>query len=683
MSFDRKTNKPRRNDFGPVGSRPAGAPKEQGGARINHGTWQSRRSRPGQDGEEASFRRREGSPAGERGADSANRREGGSKPTSWRGKEYTGGSRSSSSGGFRRDSGDMPYRQPRSEGAGGDPAASRGKREYSGGSRSGREGGFRRESGNAPYSRRENSPAGGQNSARPADFKRTGGDQPHSAPMKSGESGGAPFKSREFKPSGGSGRYQKPFNRREGGDRTQFRGAPGPRVPKPAPRPGATDGMPARRLALDVIRKVTENGAYASLTLDEKLHGCTLSAADRRFAARLVYDTLDHIRELDWALKQVMAKPDTDIRLVNVLRLGACQLLLDYHVPENAATDTSVRLCREIGLEGLAGVCNGILRNLIRQKDSLTRPEPGTDLALSVETGAPEWLVRRLRDDWGQETAEQLLRWRDKRGGLVLRPNLTRLDDAGFEALLEKKVWEREPALLPHAVRVRGTLDITGDADWTAGLYSIQSEGSQCAVLALDVKPGWKVLDCCAAPGGKTCYIAELLKGGGRVQAWDKHAHRVELIAAQARRLRLENIRPMERDAAVRRPDLDMEFDAVLLDAPCSGTGDMAEKPDIKLRLKEENLQSLLETQAQLLDSVCEAVKVGGVLVYATCSLLKAENEEQVRAFLSRHPNFVSEKLPASVPASLREHEDLGLQLMAHRDGVGGFYVCRMKRIEA
>ena len=448
-------------------------------------------------------------------------------------------------------------------------------------------------------------------------------------------------------------------------------------------RPGATDGMPARRLALDVIRKVTENGAYASLTLDEKLHGCTLSAADRRFAARLVYDTLDNIRRLDWALRQVMAKPDTDIRLVNVLRLGACQLLLDYRVPENAATDTSVKLCREIGLEGLVGVCNGILRNLIRQKDSLTWPEPGTDLALAVDSGAPEWLVRRLRDDWGQETAEQLLSWRDRRGGLILRPNLTRIDDAGFEALLEKKVWEREPACLPHAVRVRGTLDITGDSDWAAGLYSIQSEGSQCAVLALDVKPGWKVLDCCAAPGGKACYIAELLRGGGRVQAWDKHAHRVELIAAQAKRLHLDNVRPMERDATVLREDLEMAFDAVLLDAPCSGTGDMADKPDIKLRLKEENLAGLIETQAALLDAVCGTVKIGGVLVYATCSLLKAENEDQIRAFLARHPEFEPEKLPASIPAALRAHEGLGLQLMAHRDGVGGFYVCRMKRKDA
>ena len=595
MSYDRKTNKPRRNDFGPVGEQKPTGPRPKGGALVNHGTWKSRRDK-------VQFNN-----------------SGDSKPD-WRATEHSGGS----------------------------------------------------------------------NSTKPSDFKHQSGEEGNSASFASRQGGDSGYKTREYKGGSGSGTNRKTFDRGASGNNghnspdfrrnatQRFNTAP------VAPRPGATDGMPARRLALDVIRKVTENGAYASLALDEKLHNCTLSGADRRFAARLVYDTLDNVTKLDWALHQVMARPDTDIRLVNVLRLGACQLLLGYRVPDNAATVTSVRLCREIGLEGLVGVCNGILRNLIRKRDGegIQWPDPAEDpvKALSVETSTPEWLVLRLQKDWGGETAEKLLRWRDTRGGIILRPNLMRLDDAGFETLLQKKVWEHEPALMPHAVRVKGMIDITADADWQGGMYSIQSEGSQCAVLALGVKPGWKVLDCCAAPGGKTAYIAELLNGGGRVQAWDKHEHRVDLITAQAKRLHLENVRPIHRDASVIREDLDMTFDAVLLDAPCSGTGDMAEKPDIKLRLKEENVDTLIRTQAELLDSVCRTVKIGGVLVYSTCSLLKAENEEQVKAFLERHSEFEPEALPVSIPESLRQHSDLGLQLMAHRDGVGGFYVCRMKR---
>ena len=449
-----------------------------------------------------------------------------------------------------------------------------------------------------------------------------------------------------------------------------------------AVRPGATDGMPARRIALDVIRKVTEEGAWASLALDQKLHGCTLSGADRRFAARLAYDTLDNLMRLDHALRQVMAKPDTDIRLVNILRLGACQLLLDYRVPENAATDTSVRLCKELGLDGLSGVCNGILRNLIRRRDELSWPDPAAEplKALSLQASVPEWLTKRLLDDWGEADGAALVRWRARGEGITLRPNLLRLDDAGFEELLKKKVWEREPGRVPHSVKVRGMIDITADADWQQGMYSIQSEGSQTACLAVDPKPGWRVLDCCAAPGGKSCYLDEMMRDAGRVQAWEIREHRTELIAAQARRLRLENVRPMTRDASVRREDLDMTFDAVLLDAPCSGTGDMAEKPDIKLRLTEEKVAEMTRIQAELLDNVCLAVKPGGVLVYATCSLLRDENDRQIAAFLERHPDFHLEPLPETVPAALRAHEAVGLQLMPHRDGIGGFYVCRMRR---
>lgn len=437
--------------------------------------------------------------------------------------------------------------------------------------------------------------------------------------------------------------------------------------------------MPARRIALEVIRRVTENGAYASLALDEKLRGSTLANADRRFAARLVYDTLDHLRWLDHALAQVMARPDTDIRLVNVLRLGACQLLLDYRVPENAATDTCVRLCKEIGLEGLSGVCNGILRNLIRKKEELTWPEDPME-RLALRASVPDWLAARLRDDWGDETARAILNWKQREGVITLRPNLMRLDDAGMAELLSHKVWETEQGIVPHAVRVRGVQDITQDGDWRQGMFSIQSEGSMAACLALNPQRGWRILDACAAPGGKSCFLAELMGDTGRVQAWELHPQRMELIAAQARRLRLESVRPMTRDATKRREELDGTLDAVLLDAPCSGTGDMAEKPDIKLRLSEERLAEVVRLQAELLDNVCQAVKPGGVLLYSTCSLLRDENDRQVEAFLKRHPEFTAEPLPDTLPQVLRDKQGIGLQLFVHRDGIGGFYLCRMRR---
>lgn len=440
------------------------------------------------------------------------------------------------------------------------------------------------------------------------------------------------------------------------------------------------EGLAARRIALKVIRQVTENDAYASLALDAALKNCGLSGADRRLVSRLAYDTLDHLIYLDWALAKVMTRPDTDIKLKNILRLGACQILMEDRIPDSAATNLCVQLCVELGMPGLKGVCNGVLRNLIRRKDEMKLPEGDeTDRDAALKHSVPEWLYQKLREDYGDE-AEQILARQEPDSGWTLRPNLTKLDDAGFEQLLARKVWQKEKTDLPHAWKITGAMDIARDADYLAGNFSIQSGGSMLACLAVNVKRGQQVLDCCAAPGGKTCYLAELMGGTGRIQAWDIHEHRVALIEAQMKRLGLENIRPMIRDAAKKREDLDGTMDAVLLDAPCSGLGFLAQKPDLKLRVTEESVKELTELQAKLLDTVCGYVKPGGTLVYSTCSILKDENERQAERFLERHPEFEEIPLPESILEKYRERRARGLQLLEHRDGLEGFYLIRMRK---
>ena len=441
------------------------------------------------------------------------------------------------------------------------------------------------------------------------------------------------------------------------------------------------EGLPARRAALKVIRQVTEDGAYASLALDAALKNSGLNSADRRLVSRLVYDTLDRMIWLDYALAQVMARPDTDIKLRNILRLGACQILLEDRIPESAATNLCVQLCAENGMPGLKGVCNGILRNLIRKKNELVFPDPEKepDEAASVRHSVPVWIWRRLREDYGEE-AEQILQYRNKDEGWLLRPNLTRIDDAGFRELLDRKVWQKEKSDLLHAWRITGAMDISRDADYLQGNYSIQSGGSMLACLAMDVKRGQQILDCCAAPGGKTCYMAEMMGGTGRIQAWDIHEHRIELIRAQARRLGLENIRPMARDAAVIRDEMAGTMDSVLLDAPCTGLGFMAQKPDLKLRVTEESFRELTELQSKLLDAVSAYVKPGGTLVYSTCSILKDENERQAEAFLIRHPEFTEAALPETIPEKYRAVKARGLQLLEYRDGIEGFYLIRLRK---
>ena len=471
------------------------------------------------------------------------------------------------------------------------------------------------------------------------------------------------------KPGAGRGPYGRP--------------APG-RKPAAKAKPAEMEGLASRRAALKVLREVTEEGAYAGLSLDKALEGGGLSGADRRLVSRLVYDTLDNLIYLDHMLSQVMAREDTDIKLRNILRLGACQILLEDRIPESAATNTCVQLCTETGMEGLKGVCNGILRNLVRKKDELEMPDPETepDRYFSVKYSVPEWLGTKLRKDWGGEKAVRMASWRNTDSAITIRRNLLKTDEAGFEKILEKKIWGREPGAVPGAWRITGAMDIARDADFLAGSFSIQSESSMMVCLATGARRGMQVLDCCAAPGGKTCYLSEMMGDTGRVQAWDLHEHRVQLIAAQQKRLGLENIRPIQRDALKYREDLDTRMDVVLLDAPCSGLGVLAEKPDIKLRVTEESVEELTALQAKLLETVSRYVRPGGILVYSTCSLLKQENEEQIQKFLAEHPEFKAEKLPETIPERFRQHETLGLQLIPHRDGVEGFYLCRLRRKE-
>lgn len=554
-------------------------------------------------------------------------------------------------------------------------------------------GGYARFSGNSTHNSSEKRTFGGNSSHSVSRKPYAGGGKPASHGEKSAPGGDKPHFDLESRPVRGDkpafGGKKPAFGGNRSGNRPEFGGSRGNGRPMGDRRPvqGKTvkphqqEGLPARRLALEVIREVTENGKFIHLVMDEKLRSCTLPLIDRRLAARLAYDTVENQLYLDHALNQIMARPDCDIKLRNVLRLGACQLLLEDRIPESAACNTAVALCKETGMEGLAGVCNGVLRNLIRRRDELAWPDPQENpvKALSVRHSVPEWLVERLLTDWGDE-AIALMSVHSHDSYITVRPNMTRMDDAAFEAFLNEKVWEHEPGKAAHSWRIRNMAEIAHDAGFVGGKFSIQSESSMMAAMAVEPRRGMQILDCCAAPGGKSCLMAEMMGGSGRVQAWELHPHRTDLIAAQVKRLGLENIRPMTRDASIHRPELDGTMDAVLLDAPCSGLGVMADKPDVKYRVTPESVAEIVAVQCRLLDAVAPYVKPGGTLVYSTCSVLKEENVRQAEAFLARHPEFELAKLPESIPAEFRQHEGVGLQLLPSRDGVEGFYICRMKR---
>ncbi len=371
-----------------------------------------------------------------------------------------------------------------------------------------------------------------------------------------------------------------------------------------------------------------------------------------------------------------------DASIRNLLRLSTAQFFFMDRVPESAVVNEAVKMARARGFEGLTGFVNGVLRNLLRGQGDILWPlrDEGLVKYLSIMHSMPEFVVEKLIAAYGEEKAEAIIRG-NKNRSITLRPNLMLTTLEAFEKLLATKDWRVEKGLLPTAWYVSGAGDIAADSDYIKGLYSIQGESSMLAAESMQVKRGMTVLDCCAAPGGKTAYMAEQMQGTGRVQAWDKHEHRVELLNAMAERLRLYNVRPMMRDVLQHREQYDQTMDGVLLDAPCSGSGVFHDKPDAKYRVTEEGIQELSKMQADMMDVVCRYLKPGGTFVYSTCSVLPEENAQQVAAFLARHPEFSMAPLPESIPQRFRDaYGEHGLQLLPGVDPVEGFFIARMVR---
>ena len=468
-------------------------------------------------------------------------------------------------------------------------------------------------------------------------------------------------------PRPGTGRPGKPFDRSH----------PANARPESRPRSGANP----RRIAVEVLDDVLKKDAYAAMSLDDRLNGANLIQLDRRLCASIVYRTLENLYTIDFALSGFLRDADAlEPTVRSILRTAACQILFHDRVPNSAAVNEAVKLTREMRLDGFSGMVNAVLRRLADRYAEIAWPKEDEGARyLSVTYSMPEWLAQRLIDDYGWDEALKIAAYRTEKHAVTVRPTYGK--EKEFAAALAKKVWETEPAVLPGATRVYGAMQIARDSDYLNGLFSIQGEGSMVAAEAVGVRRGMNVLDCCAAPGGKTAYMAERMEGTGRVYAWDLHSHRVELIRAMTRRLRLENVRMTPRDAEALREEMAETMDAVLLDAPCSGLGVMDDKPDVKYRPTPESVAALCETQRRLLNTCCRYVKPGGVLVYSTCSMLKDENERQIARFLKEHPEFAMDPLPDTIPEALRAQAGPnGLQLLPHRDHVEGFFVARMKR---
>lgn len=444
----------------------------------------------------------------------------------------------------------------------------------------------------------------------------------------------------------------------------------------------AEGATPSRKAAYKALKLVLRQGAYSSLALDEVLSNMKLSAPDRALATEIFYGTLENLIRLDYMLSLLMERPP-EAEAQDILRMSAYQLLFLERVPENAVCDEAVKLTRELGLERATGLVNGVLRNMLRRRTELVPPARAAGLTryLSISYSMPEFVCERLIEQYGAELTEQILARRSGRYIIVVRPNTLRISPTEFERSLDAENIHWERSRVSGAYRVSGMGAVSREKLYRSGQLSVQGESSLMCAQALAPKPGMQVLDACAAPGGKSAALMELMQGAGRVYACDVHAHRVELIRATAARLGHDGIKPCMWDATRFNPDWAGAMDAVLCDAPCSGLGVVAEKPDIKLSLAPEAFKALPELQKRILANCARYVRPGGTLVYSTCTLLECENQAVVREFLASQPDFVQDDIRPYLPEFLRGRADGGMiALLGCRDDMDGFFIARMKR---
>ena len=426
--------------------------------------------------------------------------------------------------------------------------------------------------------------------------------------------------------------------------------------------------MNVRREALNAFMDIAYRGAYANLRM--KTLSSVLPDSQAKWASALVYTALDHRLTSEYYLSSYVRDHCKPV-IRAILCLGATELLF-FSTSDHAAVSEYVNLTKSVGKAPLAAFVNAVLRALARDNEAGSLPPLPTEpkQRLSVQFSYPLWLVSEWVDTYGEAFTQQLL------SSPQAKPTIRAQFPYTTEELCKSLSVPSERGIYdPNALVLENGTDFTALPEFTDGRMTIQSESAMLVCRALGDVSGKAVLDACAAPGGKSAYLASLTENTVRLTCMELHEHRVELIRRTFERLHVA-AEIVHADAAVLNGAYCGRFDAVLVDAPCSGLGLTHDKPDIRYAKSDADIVSLCEIQKSILSACAEYVKPNGVLVYATCTISKRENEDCVRSFLASHSDFALEALPIPIC------NDGTVQLFPHIHGLDGFFIARMRRSE-
>ena len=437
--------------------------------------------------------------------------------------------------------------------------------------------------------------------------------------------------------------------------------------------------MGARETALNVLIACRKDGGWSNGVLKELTARDRLDRREAALAARLSYGVLQNRLKLDFYLKQLLTGKLKSLHpaVRDILHLGLYQLFEMDKIPQSAAVNESVELakkyCRK--QKNAAPLVNGVLRNAVRSKDTVKQPE-----TLEEKYSHPQKLVCLLRSYVGEERLEGMLKANNGVAPTVVQVNTLKITKEELIKRLEGEgVTAQSHKWMPDCLILSDTGNLEQLSSFREGLFYVQDAAAKLSVLCAQLPEDRdiQVLDCCAAPGGKSFAAAIAMGGRGKLHSCDIHSHKTSLIENGANRLGLKNIQAFCQDASQKVSQWIDQMDAVIADVPCSGYGIIRKKPDIRYK-DPASMEDLPELQLAILSNQARYVKPGGILIYSTCTLVRAENEGVVEAFLENHPEFTLEPLP--LPEALPKNESGMLALIPGQYDTDGFFISRLRR---
>lgn len=431
-----------------------------------------------------------------------------------------------------------------------------------------------------------------------------------------------------------------------------------------------------RQKAFKILWDVFKKNAYANLAIDAYFGEQPLREVDRGFVSEIVYGTLRYVMTLDSVMQQFskIKKNKISDAILIILRMGIYQLLF-MRVPASAACNESVKLAKKYGHKASAGFVNGVLRSVAKGQALIILQTPEEKYSF------PAWMVRRFSQELGYASSHQLMEALNERPKLCIRRNSLLASQEVFEQALQKEGIPFERGLyVDEAYYIKGH-PLEETEAFRKGYFYVQDESSMLPAKVLAPKATDRILDICAAPGGKTSFLAALMQNEGEILACDLHPHRLLMMHENFKRLGVRSVETKVMDAAVFDAALLEKFEGVLCDVPCSGLGILRKKPEIKWARTEEDIASLAALQGDILKNCASYVKPGGTLVYSTCTLLTEENESVVEKFLALHTDFFPEPVQAFLPQKLVLDAAVPYaKIYPHLHGIDGFFIARLRK---